>query len=187
MGNTLLHDDAIGIITVRYLRMHLGNLPGVDFNETSWGGLRILDLIRGYDYIIIIDSIKSGKTEPGKIQNLKTSDLLPTLRLNSYHDINFITALKLAETFKEKIPEDIDILAIEVENNLTIVENLSDEIRDSIYECSSRVIDLLKKKNVINNLSALGEFEKIESESDLRFYYDMEYNEDLMKAENKKK
>jgi hydrogenase maturation protease len=150
MGNTLLNDDAVGIITVRHLRTFLKNTPGIDICETSWGGFRIIDLIRGYDYLIIIDSIKTGKYPPGYIHHLKTSDLLHTLRLNSYHDINFITALKLAEVLNERIPKCIDIIAVEIENNLTITENLSEDIRESICICSERVLDLMNRKNLID-------------------------------------
>ncbi|MCX6164333.1 MAG: hydrogenase maturation protease [Ignavibacteriae bacterium] len=184
MGNTILNDDAIGIIIVRYLRMHLKNLTGIDFKETSWGGFRIIDLIRGYDYVIIIDSIKTGKSNPGEIHHLKTSDLLPTLRLNSYHDINFITAIKLAEALNEKMPGDIDILAVEVENNFTITEKLTKEIRNSIYECSIRVIDLLKNKNLINSSFNYSELKAIETDEELRSYYDLECIEEFSETEN---
>lgn len=184
MGNTILNDDAIGIIIVRYLRVHLKKLSSIDFKETSWGGFRIIDLMRGYDYVIILDSIKTGKSNPGKIHHLKTSDLLPTLRLNSYHDINFITAIKLAETLNEKMPDDIDILAIEIENNFTIVEKLSVEIRNSIYECSKRVIDLLKNKNLIDRAFNCNDLKDIETDEELRSYYDLECIEEFFETKD---
>jgi hydrogenase maturation protease len=174
MGNTLLNDDAVGIITVRHLRTFIKNTPGIHFSETSWGGFRIIDLIRGYDYLIIIDSIKTGKHPPGFIHHLKTSDLLHTLRLNSYHDINFITALKLAEALNEKIPECIDIIAVEIENNLTITENLSEDIRECISVCSDRVLDLMRKKNVIDIDIDCGKITDTLSEEKLKQYYSEE-------------
>ena len=174
MGNTLLKDDAVGIITVRHLRAYFKNTPEIDFSETSWGGFKIIDLIRGYDYLIIIDSIKTGKYPPGYIHHLKTSDLLHTLRLNSYHDINFITALKLAEVLNEKIPECIDIIAVEIENNLTITENLSEDIRESICVCSERVLDLMSKKNLIEIDIDRGKITDTLTEEKLQQYYSEE-------------
>jgi|WetSurMetagenome_2_1015567.scaffolds.fasta_scaffold22425_2 hydrogenase maturation protease len=176
MGNTILNDDAIGIIIVRYLSKHFNNLPGIDFKETSWGGFRIIDLMRGYDYVIIIDSIKTGKSDPGYIHYLKTTDLLHTLRLNSYHDINFITAIKLAESLDENMPADIDILAIEVENNFTIIEKLSGEIKESINKCSIIVLDFLKNKKLIVNNFNYDVLEKLETDEELSSYY----NEELL-------
>lgn len=183
MGNTILNDDAIGIITVRYLKMHLENISSVDFKETSWGGFRIIDLMRGYDYVIVIDSIKTGKSSPGYIHKLKTSDLLPTLRLNSFHDINFITAIKLAEKLNEKMPKDIDIIAVEIENNFTIVESMSEKIMYSISRCSEVVLDFLKNKKIIDDSVENNIFKKIKTNDELRVYYDMEISEEIQ-AEN---
>jgi len=181
MGNTILNDDAIGIIIVRYLSTHLKNISGIDFKETSWGGFRIIDLMRGYDYVIIMDSIKTEKSFPGHIHHLKTSDLLHTLRLNSYHDINFITAIKLAEALNEKMPPAIDILAIEVENNFTIVEKLSNEIKESIFECSKGVLNLLKDKKLIDINFNDNLLNKIETVEELNIYYNEEILDENIK------
>ena len=150
MGNTLLNDDAIGIIIVRYLWSCLRYSGNIEFKESSWGGFKIIDLIKGYDYLIVIDSIKTGSARPGHIHKLKSTDLLPTLRLNSYHDINFITAIKLAEALNEKMPSDIDIFAVEVENNYTIVEDMTEKVKRSIAKCSKLIVDLLINKKLID-------------------------------------
>jgi hydrogenase maturation protease len=170
MGNTLLSDDGIGIIIKRYLEQKFRNVKGVEFEETSWGGFRVIDLLRDYDYAIVIDSIKTGKAVEGEIHHLKTDDLLPTLRLNSYHDINFITALNLAKKMNYKIPSDIDILAVEIENNYTITENLNSEIRSSIATVSKKAIELLKSKGFLADREIEFEDENI-SEEELRNYY----------------
>jgi hydrogenase maturation protease len=172
MGNTILNDDAIGIIIVRYLSQHIGNLPGVDIKETSWGGFRVIDLLHGYDYVIIVDSIKTEKSCPGHIHRLKTSDLLYTLRLNSYHDINFITAIKLAETLNFKMPADIDILAIEVKNNFMITENLSDEIKNCIIKCSYCIMEFLHSKDIIKDEFDYSKLKEVETDRELKFLYD---------------
>ena len=151
MGNTLLSDDGIGIITKRYLQQRLGEVNNIDCCETSWGGFKIIDLLKGYDYAIIIDSIKTGLKPMGFIHFLEPSDLLPTLRLTSYHDINFITAIKLANQLQEKIPANINILAIEIGNNNTISENIDPALWDSIYKCSEKIIHLLKSHKIIRN------------------------------------
>jgi len=170
MGNTLLSDDGIGIIIKRYLEERLVNAEGIGFTETSWGGFRVIDLLRDYDYAIVIDSIKTGRVPEGEIHHLKTDDLLPTLRLNSYHDINFITALNLAKKMNYKIPSDIDILAVEIENNYTITENLNPVIRKSIITVSKKVIELLKSKGIIADENINIEDELIGDE-ELKNYY----------------
>jgi hydrogenase maturation protease len=150
MGNTLLSDDGIGIITKRFLEKQLAYSHNIDFCETSWGGFRIIDLLKGYDYAIIVDSIKTNSNPVGYIHHLQPTDLLPSLRLTSYHDINFITALKLAEVLNEKVPASIDIFAIEIDDNITICENISPSLWSSIIKCSEDVLDSLIKHNIVS-------------------------------------
>ena len=151
MGNTLLSDDGIGIITKRFLEKQLAHNYNIDFCETSWGGFRIIDLLKGYDYAIIVDSIKTNSKPVGYIHHLQPADLLPTLRLTSYHDINFITALKLAKELNEKVPSLIDIYAIEIDDNITISESLNHSLWNSIYICSNFILDSLIKKNIVSS------------------------------------
>lgn len=184
MGNTLLNDDAIGIIIVRYLQRCLQISGDIEFKESSWGGFNIIDLIKDYDYLIVIDSIKTGSAKPGHIHILKSTDLLPTLRLNSYHDINFITAIKLAEALNEKMPEDIDIFAVEVEDNFTIIEELSEEVKESIRKCSVIIIELLKNKKLIEMDFDESRVKEIKSPEDLKNLYNEEFNNIINNYEN---
>jgi hydrogenase maturation protease len=166
MGNTLLSDDGIGIITKRYLEKRLGNRDNIDFCETSWGGFRIIDLLKGYDYAVIVDSIKTNSKPLGYIHHLQPPDLLPTLRLTSYHDINFITALNLAEELGTKIPSEIDIFAIEIDNNNNISESINPILWRSISSCSYMITEQLESHNIINksdklDFSPINSFDKI--------------------------
>jgi hydrogenase maturation protease len=151
MGNTLLYDDGIGIIIKRYLEKHFEDYyQDIDFVETSWGGFRIIDLLRDYDSAVIIDSIVTKKKPVGYIHHLTPKDLLPSLRLNSYHDINFITALDLAKSLKVKMPDIIDIFAVEIENNYTISEQIDPVLWRTITECSLDIIAVLMAKELIH-------------------------------------
>lgn len=175
MGNTLLSDDGIGIITKRYLEKHLGYRNNIDFCETSWGGFRIIDLLKGYDYSIIVDSIKTDSKPLGYIHYLQPNDLLPTLRLTSYHDINFITALKLAEELETKVPSIIDIFAIEIEDNYTILENINPLLWKSIYKCSNKIIRSLKLNKILPD-DYQNTFTPIKSIYELKNFYIEEIN-----------
>lgn len=178
MGNTILSDDAVGIITLRYLQSNIKYPSNIDFQETSWGGFRIIDLLRGYEYVIILDSIKTGKSEYGNIYHLKVEDFMHTLRLNSFHDINFYTALKLAETLEVKMPADIDIFAMEIENNYTISENLTPEIRNSIIKFSNTVIRTLIHKKILNNdFKTIDDKNTVSEDEMLSLYKEYDINE----------
>lgn len=171
MGNTLISDDGIGIVTLRYLEKVLSHEEGITFCETSWGGFRIIDLLEGFDYAVVIDSIKTGGKPSGSIYHYKPTDLLPTLRLTSYHDINFITALKLAEALNARVPADIDIFAIEVEDNRSINETINPSLWNSIIECSQNIADKLFEKNILKFKISAEKFTKINSATELDLFY----------------
>lgn len=171
MGNTLISDDGIGIVSLRYLEKILSQSEDITFCETSWGGFRIIDLLEGFDYAVVIDSIKTGSKPAGSIYHYKPTDLLPTLRLTSYHDINFITALKLGEILNAKIPKDIDIFAIEVDDNRSINESINPALWESISECSRLVADKLFEKNIIKFKIPADKFLKINSADVMNLFY----------------
>jgi hydrogenase maturation protease len=177
MGNTLLSDDGIGIIIKRYLEHRFNDEPAIDFVETSWGGFRIIDILSGYDYAVIVDSIKTASKPQGYIHCLNVSDFLPTLRLTSYHDINFATALKLAESLNIKIPADIDIFAVEVENNYTISEKIDPLLWKSIVKCSEKIVKHLVSKKLISAEALRSKLPEIKSCDELQAYYKEEYTE----------
>lgn len=182
MGNTLLSDDAIGILVKRLLELCLKNIKNLQFEETSWGGFRIIDIIKGFDYVIVIDAMKTGNCEPGTIKHLKINDFLPTLRFNSYHDINFITAIKLAEAMEERIPSDIDIFTIEIIDNRTISFKLSEEIQLALYECAKEILNKLHIKDILsdeeksNCIAKLNEYLKDKSNFIKEKLYSEEYS-----------
>jgi hydrogenase maturation protease len=171
MGNTLLSDDGIGIVIKRYLEKILSHCTNVTFCETSWGGFKIIDLLAGFDYAVIIDSIKTGNKPQGFIHHYKPTDFLPTLRLTSYHDINFITALKLAELMDAKVPADIDIFAVEIDDNRSINEFINPSLWKSIKLCSMHIADVLFEKNIIHKKVSENKFSKINSADELHKYY----------------
>jgi hydrogenase maturation protease len=177
MGNTLLSDDGIGIIIERYLEKKLSDVREIDFVETSWGGFRIIDILSGYDYAVIADSIKTANKPQGYIYHLKATDFLPTLRLTSYHDINFATALELAVTLGAKVPQDIDIFAVEVENNYTISEHIDPALWKSIKKCSEKIIKQLASKHVLQKGKIKFDLPDIKSIDDLNKYYKIDYGE----------
>lgn len=151
MGNTLLGDDGLGILITRYLENNLYSCNNLEFAETSWGGFRIIDLLRDYDNVIIVDTIHTGTQPAGSVNYLQPDELLHTLRLNSYHDINFITALTLGKELNFKMPDKIDIFAIEIDDSYTISESVSPSLIPSVKKCIESILLLLKNRNIISD------------------------------------
>ncbi len=140
LGNPILSDDAVGIKVAQGIRERLGERETVDMREANVGGLRILDVIVGYDRVILIDSIKTGNGKPGELYRLNPDDLSFTVRASSPHDVNFATALEIGRQQGLAIPHQIEIYAVEVEENQTFGENLTPEVERVVPDIVESII-----------------------------------------------
>ena len=96
MGNPILTDNAVKILFAGLLKKRLGERKDLTVvEECSIGGLNILDLVAGYDRMIVLDSIKTGAAAPGPWYRFDGRALKDTMNLNNVHDTNFATALEL--------------------------------------------------------------------------------------------
>jgi hydrogenase maturation protease len=140
IGNSILTDDGVGIIIARELKKLKPPLDA-DIREVSIAGLSILDELDGYDRAVLIDSIVTGKAEPGTLYRLKRADFNTTNNLSSSHGIDFFTALEMGERYGYKIPRQIDVFAVEIADNTTFGEQLTPHVETKI----SKILNDIKR------------------------------------------
>ena len=138
LGNPILSDDGVGIRIANNIKNLCKNVEVV---EASAAGFRVIDEIIGYDKLIIIDSIKTGEAEPGTLHKFNADDFKKTLHLSSPHDVSLFEAFEIMETQNEKLPTQIDIYAIEVEDNLTFSERCTEKVEEAIPEIVEEIIN----------------------------------------------
>jgi len=131
LGNSILKDDAVGLRVVRALGERVTRKE-VDVRESSFANIDLLDFVGAYDRLIIVDSIKTGGGRPGDLYRMDLDDLQSTLHLSCPHDINLATALELGKRLGMHIPGEIEIYAIEVEDNQTFSESCSPLVEQAI-------------------------------------------------------
>ena len=141
IGSTLRSDDGVGLHIIEKLGKE--NLSAAaDFREAS-AGLDILDAIKGYDRLILVDAIKSGG-EPGKIYKLSVKDFrnIATLHSFSTHlNMDFFTMVELGKKlFPGQMPEDIVVVAVEADDTTTI----SDKCTPAVEKAIPETVDLIK-------------------------------------------
>ena len=96
MGNPFLSDDAVGIRLARELGRHLADHPHLDVvEECPVGGLDLLDVVKGYDQVIVLDSLRTEGGTAGDSHHFTADALRGTIHLEGIHDVNFATALEL--------------------------------------------------------------------------------------------
>ncbi len=151
MGNPYLCDDAVGIRLATFLRVRMGDVQDLTYvEECSQGGLNILELVAGYDRLVVLDSIKAGG-EPGSWYRFDGRALRETMNLTNVHDTNLATALELGRRLGFRVPceEEIHVFAVEVEDNLTFAERMTDSLEGAFpgyaAEIGAEVAALLER------------------------------------------
>ena len=144
IGNLLRSDDGVGLHVIESLRReNLGD--AADLREGSTG-LDILDAIKGYNRIILVDAIRSNG-EPGSIYKLSVEDFhnIETLHSFSTHlNMDFFTMLELGEKlFPGQMPDDIIIVAIEADDTTTISDKCTPKVERAMPEAVRLIKTLL--------------------------------------------
>ena len=141
LGNPILTDDGVGIHVARELATR--SLPGnVTCAEASVGGLRLLEVIAGYERVILVDAIQTADGKPGDILCCVADDLHASLHSGSTHDLSLPGALRLGRGMGMALPDNeaIAIVAIEVEDVLTFSEECTPAVTAAIPRAVEAVL-----------------------------------------------
>ncbi len=131
LGNPILSDDSVGFRVIEALENRYYE-PEVTVMATGLAGLGLLDLILGYDKVIIIDSIQTKEGNVGQIYRLNADDFATTRHAASPHDVNLATALELGRRLGLAMPREIIIFAIEVQDVTTFGESCTPQVEQAI-------------------------------------------------------
>ncbi len=143
LGNTILSDDGVGVHAAREVRRRLaktGRAEKADVVETEVGGFDLMELMSGWDRVILIDSIQFDGVESGTLLRLDPQDLRTSLRIRSVHDIDLPTALRLGRCLGFKMPDEILIYGIQAEDARTLGENMTSSVTRGMREAVDLVL-----------------------------------------------
>ena len=145
VGNPILCDDGVGLHVIQQLKQQI-NDPDVIVDEALTGGMNLLDLILGYDKAILIDAIKIENTQTGEVKRFSLNDF-STIHSCNPHDVSLTEAIQLAEKMGEKrIPDEIVIVGITVNNHYTFGEQLSPEVAEAVPNAVEMILSELRKR-----------------------------------------
>lgn len=143
LGNTILSDDGVGIYAARELRKRLvaaGLADRVDVVETETAGFGLMELLTGWKRVILIDSIQFDDLDPGTVVRIDPQDLRTSLRLRSVHEIDLPTVLALGRKLNLPMPDQVEIVAIQAQDALTVGESLTPAVERGMNEAVSAVL-----------------------------------------------
>jgi hydrogenase maturation protease len=147
IGNDILTDDGIGPKIVRDLENGRDS-ELIDFKTSSLGGLDILDLIAGYESVVLVDAIKTRDGVPGDVYLFKPEDFEETLHLSNLHDVNFLTALELGKRLGMDVPRKLWIIAVEIIEDLVFSDRLTDPLEKRYPSIISEVKSFIESELV---------------------------------------
>jgi len=150
LGNDLFGDDGVGNHVVRLLQQQrdrgeeaAGCLRGTELLECSLTGLKLLDVLEGFDRVILIDTIKRDRPVTGRITYLREKDLrhIPG---PSPHYVSIPQALAIGRHSGMHVPDRIDVIAVEAKDLYRMGEGLTQEMTDAIPEIIATLKGLLE-------------------------------------------
>jgi hydrogenase maturation protease len=144
LGNTLLCDDGAGIYAARKIAAMRIDCSNIDVVEASIGGVGLLDLMTGYDRVVILDAIFTGKNAPGEIYQLSLDDFGSPSHQPGPHFLDVRTSIELGYELGLSMPKKIIIFAIEIHDNTTFIEKLTREVDRALPLFAEHVFQYLK-------------------------------------------
>ncbi len=129
LGNDFLKDDVVGLLAGREIKKIFDS--EVDVIESSESGLALLDYIIGCKKVLILDSIVGKEKEPGRILQIKIEELEFEIS-PSPHYVGLPMSLQIGKRLGFPLPEEIIILAMEVEDPYTFEEGLTEKVALSL-------------------------------------------------------
>jgi hydrogenase maturation protease len=142
IGNPIIGDDGVAFHVIEALQ---ADPPPGDVTLTSAdvSGLAILDLITGFDEVVIVDAIQTRNGIPGDIYRLGLEDFRVTKHTISPHDVDLPTALDIGKILKISLPTKISLVGIEIPDAYEFSTTLSHSVSDAVPRAVLMVKEIL--------------------------------------------
>jgi hydrogenase maturation protease len=112
LGNTLNHDEGLGVQALKRLEDRLGTQARVELIDGGTLGLSLLPLVEACDRLLVLDAVDAGRP-PGTIVELQGDEipLYSGIKV-SQHQVTFQEVLGLAH-IRGKLPPDLHLIGIQ--------------------------------------------------------------------------
>jgi hydrogenase maturation protease len=149
LGNELYGDDGVGIYVVRRLREEVKKkkklaalMEDVKMEECPLSGLALLDVIVGYDRLILVDTIKRKAPSSGRIHLLGEKQIR-AIPGPSPHYVSVPQTIEIGKKLGLHVPSKIQIIAVEAKNIYSLGEGLSREMEEKLPVIIQKVKEVI--------------------------------------------
>ena len=142
IGNSILGDDGIGVHVARELAGKISD-KNIDVRDVSIDGLNLLELVLGYDKLVVIDAIMTEDGKVGEIYRLKPEKICdPARSAISPHHFNLATTLEIGKRlFPKEMPEEATVFAVSTREASKVTEEMTPKVKESIPKVVNLVLE----------------------------------------------
>lgn len=155
LGNPILSDDSVGLHIARLLREKLSGEDGVKVIELYAGGIRLIDVLAGWDRAILVDAMLTGTRRPGEWLSFQLAagevDGMPVTRnASSTHDMNFATAIEMGRMLGMPMPAEVWVWGVEAADVETFSEKPTEAVSLSVGRVAEEVAAAVAPRGAIH-------------------------------------
>ncbi len=164
LGNPILGDDGVGWKVAEQVKQRIASdaryhmpmrplqskivyrIPSAEVDCAALGGLSLMERLVGYQRVILIDSMETGRVPVGSVTVFPLEALTNPMAGHSAsaHDTSLLTALKTGRQMGLDVPESVMVVAIEAKNVYDFSEELSPSVAEAVPVACEAVLELLK-------------------------------------------
>lgn len=147
LGSEVLKDDSIGPKLVNDISSAI-ELSNIKYQISPVGGMETIEIMKGFDDVIIIDGVMTRNGVPGTVYMMSYPNYRETIHLSNAHDISFDMSVKLARKLGIRLPENIKIVAIEIVENMEFGEELTEPLQKRYDEILNSILNMIRLDHV---------------------------------------
>ena len=149
IGNSILGDDGIGVCVAQELNAQIKN-ENVDVRDVSVDGLNLLEIIVGYDKLVVVDAIMTEEGDVGEIYRLKPERIGdPSRSAISPHHFNLATTLEIGKKlFPSEMPKEVVVYAVKAGDVTSVTEKMTKKMREAVPEVVRLIMEELDHTEV---------------------------------------
>jgi len=147
LGNPILGDDGVGWVVAQEVKERLTDRADFEFDFLSLGGLSLMERLTGYQKVILIDALSTGKYPSGEVVTFPLNSIIDLTagHSSSAHDTSLRNALNVGRSMNIDLPENenITVVAVETANVYNFTKELSPSVANAVPVAVNIVLDLL--------------------------------------------
>jgi hydrogenase maturation protease len=140
IGNPYRRDDGIGPAVINRLQSENG-LEGIDLLDGGTDGLSLIDYMKGYEKVIVVDAVNMGMAS-GEVRVFSPEEAKLTIKADALSTHGFGLAEVIALMEKLEMNTDMRIIGIQAKD-VSFGEGMSPEVSSKIEEILKLVKEYL--------------------------------------------